>query len=180
MLSMKKFLSGITAAAILCGLVGGGHSAFAQSAPAVNAAMGCSSGQVLGNVSSAVGCITPVVGATQALSAKAVPINTTGDQATIAVPSYITKYSITSMVVTNCTGTPILAQLALWTGAGGTGTNVSAAATITGASSATAIVNPTVTAANTALTASSLFVRVAVANVAALTCDVYVILNNLS
>lgn len=119
-------------------------------------------------------------GATIALSAKGVTISTTGDQGTITIPGYITKYSVSQMVVTNCSGTPVLAQVALWTGAGGSGTNVSAAATITAASSATAIVNPTITAATTALTSSSLFVRIAVANTAAITCDFYAVVNNLS
>jgi hypothetical protein len=123
---------------------------------------------------------SPVSGATIALSAKSVTISTTGDQGTISVPNYITKYAVTSFIVTNCSATPILAQVALWTAAGGTGTNVSAAATITGASSATAMVNPTVTAASTALTSSSLFIRIAIANAAAVTCDFYAVLNNLS
>lgn len=119
-------------------------------------------------------------GATIALSAKAVTISATGDQGTITVPGYITKYSVTTMVVTNCSGTPLAAQVALWTGAGGTGTNVVAAGTITGATSSTVMVLPTVTAATTALTSSSLFVRITVQNVAAITCDFYVIVNNLS
>lgn len=123
---------------------------------------------------------SPVSGATQTLSAKGVTISTTGDQATIAIPSYISKYGVSSLVVTNCSAAPILAQVALWTAAGGTGTNVTAAATITGASSVTSMVTPTVTAANVALTASSLFVRIAVANTAAVTCDFYVVLTNLS
>lgn len=119
-------------------------------------------------------------GATQALSAKAVTISTTGDQGTITVPSYITKYSVSTFVVTNCSGTPLAAQVAMYTGAGATGTNVVAAGTITGATSSTVMVLPTVTAATTALTSSSLFVRITVQNVAAITCDFYAIVNNLS
>lgn len=119
-------------------------------------------------------------GATIALSAKAVTISATGDQGTITVPAYITKYSVASMVVTNCSGTPLAAQVAMFTGAAGTGTTVVAAGTITGATSSTVMVLPTVTAATTALTSSSLFVRVTVQNVAAITCDFYVIVNNLS
>lgn len=122
----------------------------------------------------------PISGATQALSAKSVTISTTGDQGTIAIPSYITKYNVASFVATNCSATPILAQIAMWTAAGGTGTNVVGAATITAASSTTAIVPLTVTATNTALTSGALFIRIAVANTAAVTCDFFVVINNLS
>ena len=137
------------------------------------AVSGAAQGQVISSGS-------PVSGASVALSAKGVTISTTGDQGTIAVPSYITKYGVASFVVTNCSGTPLAAQVALFTGAGGTGTTVVAAGTITGATSATAMVTPTVTALTTALTASSLFVRIAVQNVAAITCDFYAVVNNLS
>lgn len=123
---------------------------------------------------------SPVSGATVTLPVKGVTISTLGDQGTVAIPSYISKYAVSSVVVTNCSGTPILAQVGFWTAAGGTGVNVVAASTITAASSASAMVLPTVTAASTALTAASLFVRIAVANAAAVTCDFYVIVNNLS
>lgn len=126
----------------------------------------------------------PTISATitpqQMLSAKTISISSTGDKATLTVPAYITKYSVGNVWVTNCSGTPVLAQLALYTGAAQTGTNVVAAATITAATSTSAIVPMTVTGVNTALTSGSLFVNVAVANIAAVTCDVYAVLNNLS
>lgn len=129
-------------------------------------------------LSSSLGVVTQ--GATIALSAKSVTISTTGDQGTITVPSYITKYNVSTFVVTNCSGTPLAAQVAMYTGAGATGINVVAAGTITGATSSTVMLLPTVTAATTALTSPSLFVRITVQNVAAITCDFYAIVNNLS
>lgn len=175
-----KTLAVIFVAVFLVASSVAGQNALSQPIPAVNTNAGCSSGQVIGNVSSSMGCINALAGATQALSAKIVTISTIGDQGTIVVPSYITKYSVSSFVVTNCTATPILAQVAIWTAAGGTGTNVVGAATITAASSTSAIVPMTVTATNTALSAGTLFVRIAVANVAAITCDFYAVINNLS
>lgn len=116
------------------------------------------------------------------LTAYAVNLASTGDQATIAMPSWVTAYVITNIRVTNCSVTPVLAQVALWTGAGGTGTNLVAAGTITGATSASVILPLTLagTVATTRLTASSLFVRVTVANAVALTCDVNVNIQDLS
>lgn len=116
------------------------------------------------------------------LSAKSVNLSATGDQATIAIPPSITKYAVTAVWVTNCSVTPILAQVSMFTGAGGTGTTVVAAGTITGATSAPVILPQSLagTVSATALTSSSLFVRVSVANVAALTCDVYTVINDLS
>lgn len=107
--------------------------------------------------------------------AKAVVLGSgTGDKATISIPAAITRYQVLGVSVTNCSVTPILAAFGIWTGAGGTGTNVVAAATITGATSSSVIINSTLagTVATTMLTSGSIFVNVTVANAAALTCDV--------
>ena len=106
----------------------------------------------------------------------------TGDVATIAIPAWVTAYVITNIRVTNCSTTPVLAQVGLYTGAGATGTNLVAAGTITGASAASVVLPMTLagTVATTRLTASSIFVRLTVANVAALTCDVNVNIQDLS
>jgi hypothetical protein len=116
------------------------------------------------------------------LTALAVNLGATGDQATIALPSWVTAYQILGISVTNCSTTPVLAQIAMFTGAGGIGTTIVAAGTITGATSAALILPQTLagTVATTRLTAVSLFVRVTVANVAALTCDVNVRIQDLS
>lgn len=121
-----------------------------------------------------------VLSESMVLSSKGITISTTGDQATIALPTGVSKFAITAFIVTNCSGTPLLAQVALYTAAGGTGTNAVAATTITAASSASAMVNATIATPNTALTSSSLFVRIVVANTAAVTCDMYVVVNNLT
>ncbi len=114
------------------------------------------------------------------LSARAVPINATGDQAVIGVPQNITKYLVQTVTITNCSGIPVLAQPALYTAASAGGTNVVAAAVITGATSAAAVVSPTVATALVTLTATRLFVNLSVANAGAVTCDFYVSILNLS
>lgn len=98
----------------------------------------------------------------------------TGDKATIAIPASITRYQVIGVSITNCSVTPILAAFGVWTGANASGTNVVAAATITGATSSSVIINSTLagTVATTMLTSSSMFVNVTVANAAALTCDI--------
>lgn len=98
----------------------------------------------------------------------------TGDKATIAIPASITRYQVLGVSITNCSTTPIAASVAMWTGASASGTNVVATATITGATSSSVIINSTLagTVATTMLTSSSLFVNVTIANLAALTCDV--------
>src|ERR1700733_473686 len=109
------------------------------------------------------------------IQAKAVVLGSgTGDKATISVPTTITRYQIIGISTTNCSVTPILAAFGVWTGAGGTGTSVVAATTITGATGTTVILNSTLagSVATTMLTAASLFVNVTVANAAALTCDI--------
>lgn len=120
---------------------------------------------------------SPGLGSTL-LSAKTIDFHTaTGDVATIAVPAFITKYQISSIAITNCSVMPILAAVGFFTGAGGTGTTLVTAGTITGASGATVILPMTLagTVATTTFTGSSIFVRLTVANAAALTCDVGIV-----
>jgi hypothetical protein len=85
------------------------------------------------------------------------------------------KYIVRKFVVTNCSGTPVLAQVALYTGAGATGTTVVTAAVITSLSGSTKFVDMTITAVADTLSAATLYVRNAVAQGSALTCDVYII-----
>jgi len=119
---------------------------------------------------------------TNIVSAKSVNLQSTGDQGTISIPPQITKYAVTAVQITNCSATPILAQPAIYTGASASGTNIVAAAVITTATATTKVVNSTVVAGTltTALTASTLYINVTVANSGALTCDFYVVLNDLS
>jgi hypothetical protein len=151
--------------------------ALAQPVPAVNSSLGCTAGQIAGNVAGALGCVDA---ASVKLTAKAFAIGSTGDKATLSIPAGVTKYGVSKVAVYNCTVVPVLAQIALWTGAAGTGTAVVAASTITGATSASAIVLPTVAAPLVTLTASSLFLNVAIANLAAGTCDATIMLDNYS
>lgn len=114
------------------------------------------------------------------LTARSVDLHTaTGDVATIAIPSYVTAYQVASFKITNCSATPVLASLGLFTGAGATGTTVVTPATITGATAATVVLSQTI-ASSARLTSSSLFVNLSVANVAALTCDIKVNIDDLS
>jgi uncharacterized protein YjbI with pentapeptide repeats len=114
------------------------------------------------------------------LTARVVNLHTaTGDVATIAIPSYVTAYQVTSIKITNCSTTPVLASLGLFTGANATGTTVMTSATITGATAATVVLSGTI-ASNARLTAASLFFNLSVANVAALTCDLKINIDDLS
>lgn len=114
------------------------------------------------------------------LTARSVDLHTaTGDVATIAIPSYVTAYQITSVKITNCSTTPVLAQVAVWTGAAGTGTSVVGAAVITGATTAAVVLSSTLATTNR-LTAATIFINLPVANVAALTCDVKLSIDDLS
>jgi hypothetical protein len=114
------------------------------------------------------------------LTARAVDLHTvTGDVATIAIPSYVTAYQVTAFKITNCSATPVLASLGLFTAASGGGTTVVTAATITGATAATVVLSQTV-ASLARLTASMLYINLGVANTAALTCDIKVDIDDLS
>jgi hypothetical protein len=152
MLTMKKFL--IVAFLFVAGNVwGAGPTTQAVNSPA----------QTLNN-----------------LTARAVDLHTaTGDVATIAIPAYVTAYQITAFKITNCSTTPILAALGLYTGASTTGTTVVTAATITGATAATVVLSQTI-ASTARLTASTLYINLGTANALALTCDLKVDIDDLS
>ncbi len=113
-------------------------------------------------------------GSNTIFQAKTVNLAATGDAATIAIPASITRYQIIGISVTNCSATPVLAQAALYTGAGATGTNLVAATVITGATGPTVVVALTLagTVGLTMLTATPLYINVVVANATALTCDI--------
>lgn len=113
------------------------------------------------------------------LTARTVNLGATGDAATIAIPSYVTAYQVSSVKITNCSATPILASVGLFTAASGGGTAIMAAATITGATSASVVLSGTVASA-ARQTAATLYINVAVANAAALTCDIKVNIDDLT
>lgn len=114
------------------------------------------------------------------LTARAVDLHTaTGDVATIAIPSYVTAYQVTAVKVTNCTVTPILGAFGVFTAASAGGTTVVTSATITGATSASVVLSQTI-ASTARLSAATLFINLSVANVAALTCDIKVDIDDLS
>lgn len=105
------------------------------------------------------------------LYARSVNFAATGDQATISIPSWVTKYQVTAVKITNCSTTPILAQPSVFTAPAGGGNNIVAAATITAATSTAVVINSALATTNTQ-TSSSLTVRLSVANALAITCDV--------
>lgn len=113
------------------------------------------------------------------LTARTINLGATGDAATITIPSYVTAYQVSSVKITNCSATPILASVGLFTAASAGGTAIMAAATITGATSASVVLSGTV-ASSARQTATTLFINVAVANAAALTCDIKVSIDDLT
>lgn len=85
------------------------------------------------------------------------------------------KYIIRKITVTNCSTTPVLAQIAFYTAAAAGGTNFVAATVLTTLSATTTFIDLTIiNVTTTALTASSLFARNTVVQGSALTCDVYI------
>ncbi len=113
------------------------------------------------------------------LTSRAVDLAATGDQTTIAIPSYVTAYQVTGFKITNCSTTPILAQVSLYTAASAGGIGVSVAAVITGATSTSVVLSQTI-ASSARQTAATLYVNVPVANALALTCDIKVNIDDLS
>lgn len=114
------------------------------------------------------------------LTARTLDLHTaTGDVGSIAIPAYVTAYQVTGFKITNCSATPVLASVGVWTGANGTGTQVVAPATITGATSSSVVLSSTI-ASSARLTAATIFINLAVANVAALTCDFHLVIDDLS
>jgi len=113
------------------------------------------------------------------LTARGVQLNATGDAATIAIPSYVTAYQVTAFKITNCSGTPVLATVGLFTAASAGGTTMVTAATITGATSAAVVLSQTI-ASSARVTAGTLFINIGVANTASVTCDMKVDIEDLS
>jgi len=114
------------------------------------------------------------------LTVRTIDLHTaTGDVATIAIPSYVTAYQVTAFKLTNCSATPILASVGLFTGASASGTTVVTSATITGATAATVVLSQTI-ASSARLTAATLYINLSVANALALTCDLKVDIDDLS
>jgi hypothetical protein len=160
--------------AVALGLLLSGSPADAQM-PAVNSVpTGCSTAGLPLVAGTPMAC-QPAIDGNNVYQAKGVVLGAgTGDKATITIPASITRYQVLGVSITNCSATPVLAALALWTGASGTGTNVVAAATITGATSSSVIINSTLagSVATTMLTAGTIYINVTVANAAGLTCDI--------
>jgi hypothetical protein len=113
------------------------------------------------------------------LTARNVQLNSQTDAATIAIPAYVTAYQVTAFKITNCSGTPILATVGLYTAASQGGTTVVTAATITGATAASVVLAQTI-ASSARLTAATLYINIGVANTASVTCDMKVDIEDLS
>lgn len=103
--------------------------------------------------------------------ATAVSLNSVADTA-ITVP--YAKYIVRRFTVTNCSTTPTLAQLALFTGAAASGTTVVAAALLTALDATTKMLDMTLALTTSTLTSATLYARNTVVNGSALTCDAYV------
>jgi hypothetical protein len=115
-------------------------------------------------------------------SARGIDCTQVNTDTIINLPATISKYQITAVLITNASTTPVLAQLSAYTAAAAGGTNIVAAAVITALSATTVIQSSTLAAGvvTTAFTANPLYARVTVANVGALTVDVYIIGTDLS
>lgn len=116
---------------------------------------------------------------TNNLTSRTVSLAATGDATTIAIPSYVTAYQVTGFKITNCSTTPVLASVGLFTAASAGGTTVVTSATITTANAASVVISSTI-ASTGRLTSATLFVNVSVANALALTCDFHVVIDDLS
>lgn len=171
---MKKFLVALAFATVLA-LIG-----FAP-ARAASSLVGCTAGQMVMQNSSG-GPLVCIKGVNLTLVARAVNIAATGDQGLISIPAGVTKYQLLAVQVTNCSVIPVLAQMNVNTLANSGGTSLVDNATITGATSAGVILSRTLTviAQTNALIATSLFVNMGTANVAAGTCDVYATIRDLT
>jgi len=107
--------------------------------------------------------------------ATGVSINATGDAAITLPVINTSSYNITNVVITNANKDVSAGALALWTGAGGTGTEIVTNAALTSNTSSAFVTKSTVVAATgTAnLSAQVFYVRVGTA-VSGGTVDVYV------
>lgn len=114
------------------------------------------------------------------LTVRGIDLHTaTGDVATIPIPAYVTAYQVTGFKITNCSATPVLASVGLFTAASAGGITVVTSATITGANASTVVLSQII-ASTARQTAATLFVNLSIANTAALTCDLKVTLDDLS
>ncbi len=151
-------------------------------ATGVNAGNGVHSATVTGTLGSSYGGIAPVI-----VYAKSVTIKTTGspaDIATIVIPTGITRYTVGTNNGGSVIGFKALAETAsgtlaagvvdIFTGAGGTGTALTAA-TWNLPASALAMTGTTA-AANLVLTAGTLYVRQTADSGNAGTCSFYVVI----
>lgn len=105
------------------------------------------------------------------LQADAVPIDAaTGDVAVFSVPVELATrgYRVTGFLVYGASGTPVLAQLALRNGPGGTGAALVAASVITALDSALKVLSMTI-ADGGKQTSTSIYLNLAVANIGAVT-----------
>ena len=107
--------------------------------------------------------------------ATSVSVNATGDAAITLPVINTSSYNITNVVITNANKDVSAGALALWTGAGGTGTEIVTNASLTSNTSSAFVTKSTVVAATgTAnLSAQVFYVRVGTA-VSGGTVDVYV------
>lgn len=115
---------------------------------------------------------TVVAGSGVLAKSLAVNLNAVADTALTVTAA---KYIVRKFIVTNCSGTPVLAQVAVYTGASASGTTVVTAAILTTLTGSTKFVDMTLALTTDTLAASTLFVRNAVVQGSALTCDVYVV-----
>jgi len=107
--------------------------------------------------------------------ATSVSVNATGDAAITLPVINTSSYNITNVVITNANKDVSAGALALWTGAGGTGTEIVTNASLTSNTSSAFVTKSTVVAATgTAnLSAQVFYVRIGTA-VSGGTVDVYV------
>ena len=107
--------------------------------------------------------------------ATGVSVNATGDAAITLPVINTTSYNITNVIITNANKDVATAALAIWTGPGGTGTEIVTNAALTGNTSSAFVTKSTVVAATgTAnLSAQTFYVRVGTA-VSGGTVDVFV------
>lgn len=126
----------------------------------------------------------PIRGLNVIYGAAAVPIGSaTGDQATIVIPASITKYRVNGVSVVNCASTPAGSPLVnLWTGAGGTGTQIAAFSTanLTANTTAATITNGTASGVGVSINSGSIFVNVQTAATSPVTCSFYFLLQDLT
>lgn len=110
-------------------------------------------------------------------SLRSANMNSTADQA-IPIRAAITKFTVSTILVTNCTGTLTIAAGGIYPAASKGGTPLVAAAQAYSALTTSAIILPTTlagTVATTAYTVSSLFLSLTTGAGSAAVCDFFVI-----